>query len=151
MLARRLRRRPNIHPALGQCIGFAGMALSNAHQRTAPIRGKNVHIQGIYTGQNEIMTEVASMKRVCRKTAQRAQNIVLHLHNVGPTLGRRCTNVIQMFCVCWAGAKVVVSTAAFHAGDVGSFPGLGGLKETKMFLPHPLVKLSIAGASVTER
>ena len=26
----------------------------------------------------------------------------------------------------------------------GSFPGLGGLKETKMFLPHPLVKLSIA-------
>ena len=25
----------------------------------------------------------------------------------------------------------------------GSFPGLGCLKETKMFLPHPLVKLSI--------
>ena len=28
----------------------------------------------------------------------------------------------------------------------GSFPGLGGLKETKMFLPHPLVKLSIVGS-----
>ena len=27
----------------------------------------------------------------------------------------------------------------------GSFPGLGGLKETKMFLPDPLVKLSIVG------
>ena len=26
------------------------------------------------------------------------------------------------------------------------FPGLGGLKETKMFLPHPLVKLSIVGS-----
>ena len=27
-----------------------------------------------------------------------------HLYNVGPTsstLGRRCINVIQMFCVCW--------------------------------------------------
>ena len=30
------------------------------------------------------------------------------------------------------GPRVVVSTAAFH-----------GLKETKMFLPHPRVKLSI--------
>ena len=28
----------------------------------------------------------------------------------------------------------------------GSFPGLGGLKETKMFLPYPLVKLSIVGS-----
>ena len=36
---------------------------------------------------------------------------------------------------------VVVSTAAYHAGFRGLFPSLGGLKETKMFLPHPLVKL----------
>ena len=43
------------------------------------------------------------------------------------------------------GPRLVVSPAAFHAGVQGSFPGLGGLKETKMFLPHPLVKLSIAG------
>ena len=43
------------------------------------------------------------------------------------------------------GLRVVVSTAAFHAGVPGSFPGLGGLKETKMFLPHPLVKLSSVG------
>ena len=28
----------------------------------------------------------------------------------------------------------------------GSFPGLGGLKEIKMFLPHPLLKLSILGS-----
>ena len=36
----------------------------------------------------------------------------------------------------WGGGpRVVVSTAPC--------PGLGGLKETKMFLPHPLVKLSI--------
>ena len=41
------------------------------------------------------------------------------------------------------GPRVVVSTAAFHARVRGSFPGLGGLKETEMFLPHPLVKLSI--------
>ena len=35
------------------------------------------------------------------------------------------------------GPRVVVSTAAFHARVRGSVPGLGGLKETKMFLPHP--------------
>ena len=28
----------------------------------------------------------------------------------------------------------------------GSFLGLVGLKETQMFLPHPLVKLSIVGS-----
>ena len=41
------------------------------------------------------------------------------------------------------GPRVVVSTAAFHARVRGSVPGYGGLKETKMFLPHPRVKLSI--------
>ena len=44
------------------------------------------------------------------------------------------------------GPRVVVNTAAFHARVRGSFPGLGGLKETKMFLSHPLVKLSIVGS-----
>ena len=41
---------------------------------------------------------------------------------------------------------MVLSTAAFHARVRGSFPGLGGLKETKIFLPHPLVELSIVGS-----
>ena len=41
------------------------------------------------------------------------------------------------------GPRVVVSTAAFHARFRGSVPGLGGFKETKIFLPHPRVKLSI--------
>ena len=41
------------------------------------------------------------------------------------------------------GPRVVVSTAAFHARVRGSVPSLGGLKETKMFLPHPRVKVSI--------
>ena len=41
------------------------------------------------------------------------------------------------------GPRVVVSTAAFHARVWGSVPGFGGLKETKMFLPHPRVKVSI--------
>ena len=39
------------------------------------------------------------------------------------------------------GPRVVVSTAAFHAKARGSVPGIGGSKETKMFLPHPLLKL----------
>ena len=38
------------------------------------------------------------------------------------------------------GPRVVASTAAFHAGVRGSVPGFGGLKEAKMFLPHPRVK-----------
>ena len=42
------------------------------------------------------------------------------------------------------GPRVVDSTAAFHARVRGSVPGLGGLKETKLFLPHPRVKVSIA-------
>ena len=42
--------------------------------------------------------------------------------------------------------RVVVSTAAFHARVRGSLPGLGGLKETKLFLPHPRVKVSIVGS-----
>ena len=40
----------------------------------------------------------------------------------------------------------MVSTAAFHARVQGSVPGLGGLKETKLFLPHPRVKVSIVGS-----
>ena len=49
-------------------------------------------------------------------------------------------------CHMLSGPRVVVSTAAFHARVRGSVPGLGGLKETKMFPPHPLVKLSIVGS-----
>ena len=40
----------------------------------------------------------------------------------------------------------VVSTAAFQARVRGSVPGLGGLKETKMFFSHPRVKVSIVGS-----
>ena len=42
--------------------------------------------------------------------------------------------------------RVVVSTAAFHAGVRGSVLGLGGLKETKRFFSHPRVELSIVGS-----
>ena len=44
------------------------------------------------------------------------------------------------------GPRVVVSTATFHARVRGSVPGLVSLKETKMFLPHPRVKLSTVGS-----
>ena len=57
-------------------------------------------------------------------------------------------------CLVWnlvpgnmgGGPRVVVSTAAFHARVRGSIPGLGGLKETKLFLPHQRVKVSIVGS-----
>ena len=44
------------------------------------------------------------------------------------------------------GPRVVVCSAAFRARARGPLPGLGGLKETKMFLPHPLLKISIVGS-----
>ena len=44
------------------------------------------------------------------------------------------------------GPRVVVSTDAFHARVRDSLPSSDGLKETKMFLPHPLVELSIVGS-----
>ena len=50
-------------------------------------------------------------------------------------------------CHCLGGGpRVVVSTAAFHSRVRGSVPGLGGLKEIKLFLPHPRVKVSIVGS-----
>ena len=53
----------------------------------------------------------------------------------------------QQYMTCMGGGpRVVVSTAAFHARVRGSVPGLGGLKETKLFLPHPRVKVSIVGS-----
>ena len=60
-----------------------------------------------------------------------------------PILRRR-----PLFCsrLSGGGPRVVVSTAAFHARVRGSVPGLGGLKETKMFLPHLRVKVSIVGS-----
>ena len=52
----------------------------------------------------------------------------------------------EVLLVQGGGPRVVVSTAAFHARVRGSVPGLGGLKETKLFLPHPRVKVSIVGS-----
>ena len=49
----------------------------------------------------------------------------------------------MLFSFDGRGPRVVVSTTTFHTRVWGSFHGLGGLKETKMFLPHPIVKLGI--------
>ena len=58
-----------------------------------------------------------------------------------------CSNKSQCCSIILGGApRVVVSTAAFHARVRGSVPGLGGFKETKMFLPYPRVKVSIVGS-----
>ena len=57
---------------------------------------------------------------------------------------------LLLVSVAGGGPRVVVSTAAFHARVRGSVTGLGGLKETKMFLPHPRVKVSIVGSLCLE-
>ena len=63
--------------------------------------------------------------------------VTLYLH--------KCSFMVTLR-VAGGGPRVVVSTAAFHANVRGSVPGLGGLKETKLFLPHPRVKVSIVGS-----
>ena len=68
------------------------------------------------------------------------------MEDVGPTLFKCYSNVLCLLGSYLIQTRVVVSTAAFHARVRGSVPGLGGLKETKMFFPHPRVKLSIVGS-----
>ena len=69
-----------------------------------------------------------------------------------PLIGKWTTRrhpVLSLTACLWllgGGLRVVVSTAALHASVRGSVPGLGGLKEAKMFLPHPRVKVSIVGS-----
>ena len=48
----------------------------------------------------------------------------------------------MLTCAKGGDPRVVVSTAALHARVRGSFTGPGGLEKNKMFLPHPLVKVS---------
>ena len=61
--------------------------------------------------------------------------------------GHICVEICsRMHHVKGGGPRVVVSTAAFHARVRGSVPGHGGLKETKLFLPHPRVKVSTVGS-----
>ena len=55
-------------------------------------------------------------------------------------------NICELDQILGGGPRVVVSIAAFHARVQGSVPGLGGLKETQMFLLHPRVKVSIVGS-----
>ena len=43
-------------------------------------------------------------------TPNKHETFVKQWYNVGPassTLVQHCTNVIQMFCVCWAGIRIV--------------------------------------------
>ena len=70
--------------------------------------------------------------------------------NIDPTLDQRLVfaGIFLGFIISTLGGgpRVVVSSAAFHARVRGSVPGLSSLKETKMFLLHSRVKLSIVGS-----
>ena len=112
---------------------------------SAPVSGSVAHDYGYYDAYFRYST--------CRYCF-----IVVYLLLVTQTLGRPLTELADCMCcrltlsytcshrMLGGGPRVVVSTAAFHAGVRGSVPGLGGLKETKMFLPHPHVKLIIVGS-----
>ena len=103
------------------------------------------------------------MSEVCLKTAQSLSEVVYVIFKMAEKTHKPkqkkidqsviIKNVKSQLPFSWqitfrvgGGPRVVVSTAAFHAIVRGSVPGLGGLKETKMFLPHPRVKVSIVGS-----
>ena len=103
------------------------------------------------TGEDEVYDTLVNVRWLLPFTLQRATS---HPHTC--VLENICASVF--FALVWSrsrtsypgpwggGPRVVVSTAAFHARVRGSVPGLGDLKETKMFLPHPRVKFSIVGS-----
>ena len=69
--------------------------------------------------------------------------IALNLQCVLVRLWRRMTNSSNFaYKNCIFRLKIQNSFCRVR----GSVPGLGGLKETKMFLPHPRVKVSIVGS-----
>ena len=114
MLARRLRRRPNITPALGQRLVFAGISLLL------------LQLIGMWA-----MRVVSTL--IMRKSSQTSVQqptvwlYVLKLWNI-------CVGKVYFMWTSLtgsAGPRVVVSTAVFHARARGSVPGRGGLKETK--------------------
>ena len=75
------------------------------------------------------------------------QSLQLNYFNCHPHVSSLSTSLSgSIGLMPGGGPRVVVSTAAFHTRVWGSVPGLGGLKETKMFLPHPSVKVSIVGS-----
>ena len=92
---------------------------------------------------NSILYNIPNQKR------NKLQSVQYCLARVVTRSPRFCSVIPLLKSPHWrpggGGAEVVVSTAAFHARVRGSLPGLGLLKETKMFLPHPLLKLSIVG------
>ena len=123
-------------------IQCAEMAAGLAHERTLET-SRRIHLQTLYLTINVYFcTYFISQKNpihnwvsyVCWATATLCYLRLIHE-------------------ICWSifppkggGPRVVVSTAAFHARVRDSVLGPGGLKETKMFLHHPRVKVSIVGS-----
>ena len=81
---------------------------------------------------------------ICHNILTIQNNFVSQQYPAAITLYKIISHLLFLFL--GGGPRVVVSTAAFHARVRGSVPGLGGLKETKIFLPHPRVKVSIVGS-----
>ena len=83
----------------------------------------------------------------CHYSSHHPQEVLLAHFNLYVHKGGLKPDSFHVFVTTQGGGpRVVVSTAASHARVRGSVPGLGGLKETKLFLPHPRVKVSIVGS-----
>ena len=119
--------------------------------RKAPEDGDNYQMPLAFRGRASYVCHRVSQQHWIVTSAHRfhnapkmnnAQRLISPCHN--PISDRQI--YVALTSNRGGGPGVVVSTAAFHARVRGSVPGLGGFKETKMFLPHPRVKVSIVGS-----
>ena len=107
-----------------------------------------IHVTGPFTDNTQHISQQTRRWHVVGTMYKRLLEVTGQLTCLSTPIIRYNTSMIQ-HAICrleGGGPRVVVSTAAFHARVRGSVPGLGGLKETKMFLPHPRVKVSIVGS-----
>ena len=120
----------------GLCLGF----LAYLQNKLCPsVHNCDVRQQLFHFGQIKSIT--------CSCCSNKRQQYLYLIHVTYKDFCMSLTyTLLSLNLVKGGGPRVVVSTAAFHARVRGSVPGRGGFKETKMFLPHPRVKVSIVGS-----
>ena len=113
---------------------------------SSTLRQHCINVIETYRASVQCHSNLANMRR-CREQIFNKNSCSASIADDNPALNQHWFNVsCLMGCQTGGGPRVVVSTAAFHARVRSLVPSLGGLKETKMFLPHPRVKVSIVGS-----
>ena len=131
---------------------FLTRPLVNVRYCGQPLRARGF-VLGLRPPVFEFRTQCLE-ESVGRGPPSKHKTFVYHLYNVGTTsktFGRRCANVIQMFCVCVCWADAVIKADCWESW---------GLRVRTPLCPSSFKKMSslltrgdsiLWGASVTER